>query len=133
MKARLIIFPALVLALSAGLTLTTGALTPKAASTKLGNEALATQQDNDAKTAEALADKVGCLECHRDKKIGPRYPDVAAKYKDDPRAREALMQVVKKGGKGNWLELTGGTPMPSFARRLSDDEIRRLINWVLSQ
>ena len=131
MKALWVVIPAIALmVIIAGLALTTEAFTTEAPAT----EAVATEaQVTEAQAAEALADKVGCLECHKEKKIGPPYPDVAAKYKDDPRAREALIQVVKKGGKGNWVKLTGGTPMPSFSRRLSDAEITRLVNWVLSQ
>jgi cytochrome c len=84
---------------------------------------------------EALARKSGCLECHSvDKKvIGPAYRDVAAKYKGDARARSALIEKVKKGGKGNWTEVTGGVLMPPFSPRLSDAEIQRLVDWVLSR
>ncbi|TMH83473.1 MAG: c-type cytochrome [Betaproteobacteria bacterium] len=83
---------------------------------------------------EALARKSGCLECHSvDKKlIGPAYHEVAAKYKGDARARIALIEKVKKGGKGNWTEVTGGVLMPPFSPRLSDAEIQRLVDWVLS-
>ena len=83
---------------------------------------------------EALARKSGCLECHSvDKKlIGPAYHDVAARYKSDARARNALIEKVKKGGKGNWTEVTGGVLMPPFSPRLSDAEIQRLVDWVLS-
>ena len=37
----------------------------------------------DAKAAEALAQKSGCLACHsvQNKVVGPAYKDVAAKYK----------------------------------------------------
>ena len=46
-------------------------------------------------------------------------------------AREALVETVKKGGKGNWTNTSHGVPMPPFAGRLSDAEIRRLVDWVL--
>ena len=83
---------------------------------------------------EALARKSGCLECHSVEKklIGPAYHEVAAKYKGDARARTALIEKVKKGGKGNWTEVTGGVLMPPFSPRLSDAEIQRLVDWVLS-
>jgi cytochrome c len=82
---------------------------------------------------EALARKSGCLECHSvDKKvIGPAYRDVAARYKGDARARNALIEKVKKGGKGNWTEVTGGVLMPPHSPRLSDAEVQRLVDWVL--
>ena len=83
---------------------------------------------------EALAKKSGCLECHSvdQKGIGPAFHDIAAKYKNKARARSALIETVKKGGKGNWTNVTGGVLMPPFSPRLSDAEIQRLIDWVLS-
>ena len=84
---------------------------------------------------EELARRAGCLECHSvDKKvIGPAYHDVAARYKDNSRARETLKEKVKKGGKGNWTDVTGGVPMPPHSALLSDAEIRTLVDWVLSR
>ena len=54
----------------------------------------------DAKAAEALAQKSGCLACHSiDKKVlGPAYKDVAAKYKGDKTAEAKLVAKVKAGG-----------------------------------
>ena len=84
---------------------------------------------------EALAKRIGCLECHsvNDKLIGPAFRDVAARYKRDPSAREALVKKVKSGGKGNWTAITGGVPMPPHSALLSDAEIRGLVDWVLSR
>jgi cytochrome c len=88
-----------------------------------------------ASPLEALAKKSGCLECHSVEKklIGPSFRDIAAKYKADERARETLIDKVKKGGKGNWTDITHGVPMPPHSRRLSDAEIARLVNWVLGR
>jgi len=86
---------------------------------------------------EALAKKSGCLECHNigknaDKRlVGPSFEEIAAKYKGNARARNALIETVKKGGKGNWTEVTGGIPMPPYSPRLSDAEIRQLVDWML--
>lgn len=82
---------------------------------------------------EELARQSGCFECHRVEKkvIGPPFQAVAAKYKGDTRAREALIAKVSKGGKGNWTEVTGGVPMPPHSPRLSDPEIARLVDWLL--
>ena len=92
-------------------------------------DATASQQD-----PQELARNSGCLRCHAiDKKlVGPAYRAVAERYKDDARARKALFDVVKKGGKGNWTELTGDSPMPAHSARLSAEEIQRLVDWVLS-
>ena len=83
---------------------------------------------------EELAKKSGCLECHSvDKKItGPAYKDVAARYKDDSKARTTLIEKVKNGGKGNWTEITRGVPMPPHSKLLSNADIERLVDWVLS-
>ena len=83
----------------------------------------------DAKAAEALAQKSGCIACHTvDKKvIGPAYKDVAAKYKADKDAATKLAAKVKAGGAGVW----GPIPMPPNAQ-VTDADIKTLVAWVLS-
>jgi len=83
---------------------------------------------------EALAKRSGCLECHSvdQKKVGPAYRDVAARYRSDRRAAEALMEKIRNGGKGNWTDITGGKSMPPHSNLLSAAEIARLVKWVLS-
>jgi len=81
-----------------------------------------------------LARKSGCLACHSvDKKIvGPGWKDVAARYKGQADAKALLIEKVKKGGKGNWTQVTGGVPMPPYSPRLSDADIEKLVDFVLS-
>lgn len=81
-----------------------------------------------------LAKKSGCLACHSvDKKVvGPAWKDVAAKYKGDKAARAALIEKVAKGGKGNWTAVTGGVAMPPNSPRVSDADIAKLVDFVLS-
>ncbi len=81
-----------------------------------------------------LAKKSGCLACHAvDKKVvGPAWGDVAAKYKGDAGAKATLVEKVKKGGKGNWTDVTGGVPMPPYSPRVSDADIETLVDFVLS-
>ena len=83
----------------------------------------------DAKAAEALAQKSGCIACHAvDKKvIGPAYKEVAAKYKADKDAATKLAAKVKAGGQGVW----GPVPMPPNAH-VSDADIKVLVAWVMS-
>ena len=83
----------------------------------------------DAKAAEALAQKSGCIACHAvDKKvIGPAYKEVAAKYKGDKDASKKLEGKVKQGGQGVW----GPVPMPPNAQ-VSDADVKLLVAWVLS-
>ncbi len=82
-----------------------------------------------AADGESLAKAKNCLSCHAvDKKIvGPAYKDVAAKYKGDKGAPAKLAAKIKAGGKGVW----GEVPMPP--NNVTDDEAKRLVEWVLSQ
>jgi cytochrome c len=88
-------------------------------------------------TAQAdleLAKKSGCLACHSVEKkvVGPGWQDVANKYKGDAAARDALIEKVKKGGKGNWTEVTGGVPMPPYSPRVADADIETLVDFILT-
>ena len=78
--------------------------------------------------AEKLAKDKGCTACHgNDKKIvGPAYKDVAKKYKGDAGAPAKLAEKVIKGGSGVW----GPVPMPP--NKVTDDEAKKLVAWVLS-
>ena len=78
---------------------------------------------------EALAKAKNCMSCHAvDKKlVGPSYKDVAAKYKGDAAAAEALATKIKAGGKGVW----GQIPMPP--NNVTPEEAKKLVSWVLSQ
>jgi cytochrome c len=82
-----------------------------------------------AADASALAQKGGCMACHGiDKKIlGPAFKDVATKYKGKG-AEAALVKKVKEGGSGVW----GPMPMPSNAGKLSDDEFKAVVDWIVS-
>jgi len=84
--------------------------------------------------ALSLAQSSGCLACHKieSKLIGPAWENVAAKYKGDSGAKSRLIEKVKKGGKGNWTEVTGGMPMPAYSPRVSDENIEKLVTFILS-
>ena len=81
-----------------------------------------------------LAKKSGCLACHAvDKKVvGPSWNDVSTKYKGDDGARAALIEVVRKGGKGNWTSVTGGVPMPPYSPRVADADIETLVDFIIT-
>lgn len=84
----------------------------------------------DAKAAEALAQKSGCLACHtvNNKVVGPSYKDVAAKYKGDKNAEAKLIEKVKKGGSGVW----GPIPMPPNSPHVKDQDIKTIVQWILT-
>ena len=77
-----------------------------------------------------LAKKSGCLACHsvENKVVGPAWKDIAAKYKGDSSMSEKLVQKVKAGGKGVW----GQVPMPPYSPRVSDADIKTLVDFVLN-
>ena len=81
----------------------------------------------------ALAKKSGCLACHSVEKkiVGPAWKDVAAKYKGDAGAKDRLIGKVAKGGKGNWTAVTGGAPMPPYSPRVSDENIGKLVDFIM--
>lgn len=76
-----------------------------------------------------LAKKSGCLTCHAiDKKsVGPKWKDVAAKYRGDAGAEAKLGEKILKGGSGVW----GSIPMPAHPK-LSESDRKTLVQFVLS-
>jgi cytochrome c len=83
----------------------------------------------DAKAAAALAQSSGCMTCHDigQKKIGPAFEAVAARYHGDPDAESKLIKKVTQGGSGVW----GSIPMPPNAQ-VSEADIKTLVEWILS-
>ena len=84
-----------------------------------------------AEDGEALFKKSSCVSCHSvDKKsVGPSLKDIAAKYKDDKGAQATLEAKVRNGGKGSF----GSMPMPATAKTVSDENIKAIVSWVLTQ
>jgi cytochrome c len=76
-----------------------------------------------------LMEQSDCKSCHLiDKKsIGPKYLDVAKKYKDDPKAVDYLVNKVIKGGGGVW----GETNMAAHPQ-LSVSDATEIVKYVLS-
>jgi len=81
----------------------------------------------------ALAGKSGCLICHKieTKLIGPAWSDVAKRYKGDADAKTKLRASVKSGSMGKWAE-AGGMSMPPNSPRVSDENIDKLVSFILS-
>ena len=76
-----------------------------------------------------LAKSRTCLGCHQpaSKLVGPAFTSVAERYASmgDPVAY--LSVSIRQGGRGRW----GGVPMPAQPQ-VSEDEARRLAQWILS-
>ncbi len=77
-----------------------------------------------------LAKKSGCLACHsvETKVVGPAWKDVAAAVTD----RNRIINSIKKGSKGSWTAVTGGVPMPPYSPRVSDENIEKLADFIMS-
>ena len=77
----------------------------------------------------ALATSKNCMSCHavERKVLGPSFKDIAAKYKDDKKAANALATKIIKGGSGVW----GPVPMPAN-NQVSEADAKKLAAWVLS-
>lgn len=77
----------------------------------------------------ALATTSGCMACHQIevKVVGPAYKEVAAKYKGDAGAVDALVEKVKSGGVGTW----GQIPMPPNLH-VPEENIRAVVAWILT-
>ncbi|MBT9519997.1 MAG: c-type cytochrome [Dechloromonas sp.] len=83
-----------------------------------------------AADGEAIVKKARCVACHAvdQKRVGPAYKDVAAKYKGDTGVSAKLFDKVREGGGGNW----GDTPMiPHPSSVISDFELKAAIEWIL--
>lgn len=86
----------------------------------------------DDAAANAVASKAACKSCHaEDKKIvGPSFQDISKKYKGDSKAVAKLSEQVRAGGSGKW----GQVPMPpSPPEKISDADLKALMEWILSK
>ncbi len=97
----------------------------------LAAAALAAPQAVRAADGEAIVKKARCVACHTvdQKRVGPAYKDVAAKYKGDAKAPAKLFDKVRAGGSGVWGEVP---MMPHPADKISDDDLKAAIQWILS-
>lgn len=85
----------------------------------------------DDKTAAALMRKGQCVSCHNKERklVGPSFKEVALKRKSEKDGAALLFRKVREGGVGAY----GQIPMPPIPKvKISDDELKKLIDWVLS-
>jgi len=84
-----------------------------------------------ADNGEALFKSSGCSACHAAAKklVGPAFKDVAAKYAGDSAAQAKLEQKVRNGGSGSF----GSMPMPPTGKNVSDENIKAIVGWILTQ
>jgi S-disulfanyl-L-cysteine oxidoreductase SoxD len=82
-----------------------------------------TSSGADTQAVLALTQQKSCTACHApsQKIVGPSWSDIARKHEGKA---EYLAGKIRSGGSGTW----GAIPMPPQA--LSDDEARRIANWL---
>ena len=82
-----------------------------------------------ARANQELADKKNCSACHAvdQKRVGPPFKDVAAKYAGQAGMADKLAQKVIHGGSGVW----GAVPMPANPQ-VNEAEAKQLVQWILS-
>jgi|APFre7841882630_1041343.scaffolds.fasta_scaffold11751_2 cytochrome c len=90
--------------------------------------ALLAAQAVQAEDAQVLLQKYDCHLCHaRDEaKTGPAYAEIAAKYRDDPKAASALTALVRKGAHGD-----GPWHMPPLPQ-VPDADARKMVEYILA-
>jgi cytochrome c len=92
-----------------------------------------------------LANNAGCLTCHQIEPggkgpdglapIGPAWREVAAKYKGQKGAADALIHTVMTGSnpyESHWKGKVSGLAMPPNKVAISEGDARKLVNWILS-
>jgi cytochrome c551/c552 len=83
-----------------------------------------------------LAQMNGCIECHTVSatSVGPSWMAIAERYKDAPHAdaKAMLIASVMNGSQGKWLTWKGGHGMPPLGRRVAQQDIEQLVDFILS-
>jgi cytochrome c len=84
-----------------------------------------------AADGEALFKQNNCGMCHAAASAspGPSLKDIAGKYANVEGAQSKLAAKVRNGGKGSF----GSMPMPATPKSVSDESIKVIVHWILSQ
>lgn len=109
---------------------------------RLESEAVAASQE-DARMAN-LAGTLACTLCHRQDPVprqagdapplAPTFREIASRYRHDPQAEERLTHEVIEGidpADRHWKDRADFTRMGANAPRVTPDEARALVRWVL--
>jgi cytochrome c len=86
----------------------------------------------DVIAAQTLVRQSGCLECHSvyQKKLGPAWKDVAAKYHSEPDAKERLRKHVTTGRKARFDD--GHEEFHPIVKTNDAKRIDNLVEWILA-
>ncbi len=86
----------------------------------------------DVLAAQQLARQSGCLQCHSvyQKKVGPAWKDVAAKYHSAPDAEQRLYTHVTTGRKVKFDD--GHEEDHPIVKTSDPSRIKNLVDWILA-
>jgi cytochrome c len=78
-----------------------------------------------------LAEQKGCMDCHALGRsyVGPSFAAIAKHYQSTPDYRARLSYIIRGGSAGHWGDRFVMWPQAS----ITDQEIRQLIDWIVSQ
>jgi len=81
-----------------------------------------------------LEEENGCTKCHNETAsvLGPSWKAVAERYKNNPNARQILIDSVKHGSSGKWAKMTGGVDMPPLGARIREQDLEKIVDYILS-
>ncbi len=76
----------------------------------------------------------GCFGCHdiNEHRFGPSWVEVSARYKDDPEARQKLIDSVTHGSGGKWTAVVGSNVMTANDAKVNEVEIAAVVEYILS-
>jgi len=82
-----------------------------------------------AADGKSIATGNGCMACHSpgEPMIGPSFEKIAARYKGRPEAPTVLFESIQRGSRAKW-----GVMVMKPATKLSDDEARAIVDWLLA-
>lgn len=82
-----------------------------------------------ADDGRVIATENGCMACHSpgEPMIGPSFAKISARYKGKADAQKVLLQSIKGGSRGKW-----GVMVMKPNTKLSDDEVRVVVDWLLA-
>jgi cytochrome c len=86
----------------------------------------------DVIAAQTLSRQSGCLHCHSvyQKKLGPAWKDVAARYHSEPQARQKLTRHVTTGRKARFDD--GHEEDHPIVKTHDPKRIANLVDWILA-
>lgn len=87
------------------------------------------QQGAAVNTGKTLMMSYDCKTCHKvdEKSIGPAFTQVAAKYPNNEKSMDYLINKIKKGGGGVW-----GETMMAAHPSISQSDLTTIVSWILS-